>query len=888
MDVASWALERAAAFVRVTAPVRFFLRREPLPDRPLVAAAAWLAAGCAGARLAGSIAGAASLAAAWWCGACLALAAWRLAVWRGGRAAAALALGAAVACAGAAWAAARFDLFSADELAWRLGAAPVPVAIRGTVVESFRLLPAPAQDAARAAAIGPSSECVVAVEAVRERSRWVRCSGRAALVVAGPPPDVVVGTRIRVLGRGLRPAPALNPGDSDFRQRARARRILSLVRVDAASCVRVLSRPPSWSPAVMLDSLRAAGVAVLERHVGPARAGLATALLLGARDSLPRGDADDFLVTGTVHVLSISGLHVGLLATALFAVFRTLGIPRIAALAAVAACTGGYALLVGAETPVVRATLLVWLACLAAATGRRSAAINALAVAAIVVLACRPEEVFGAGAQLSFLSTAVLVGVAAALPRAVVPTDPIDRLIDRSRPAVVRWLRRRAWETWVLFVCGLAVWAATGPLVAARFHVASPVGLVLNVLIAPLVALSMAAGFLCLLAAPLPDAVAAWCGATCDAALAGIAVLVEWGARLPGGHAWLPGPPAWWTAGWYALFAAALLLLAPARLARGRTWAVLAAAWAGVGLVAAGVGVAWRPPSGLRAVVADVGHGCGIVVRSPTGRCLLFDAGRLGAPAAARRAVASVLWSEGLSRIDVLAISHADADHFNAVPELLERFAVGAVVVPEAFVASEAPAAVDLVARLRERGIPMRILGAADSFALDHLCRVRVLHPLPGPPGPRTPDNESGLVLAVESAGRRLLLTGDLEGRALERFVAEGPGHCDVLVAPHHGSRTSLPANLATATRPGWVVASGAGGPWWPEVCGAYATASGGAEVLLTGGQGALAIDFTAGAVTVDRFTAGAWRREPAAAGCGPRGTRPMTASFTDSSVAIP
>ena len=151
---------------------------------------------------------------------------------------------------------------------------------------------------------------------------------------------------------------------------------------------------------------------MLERHISPARAPLAAALLLGSRESLPREESAAFLATGTVHILSISGLHVGLLALALFRILRLAPVPRTWSLLAVALVTGGYMLLVRAETPVLRATLIVWLSCLAAAFDRRSPAINSLAVAAIVVLAWRPAEVFSAGAQLSFLSTAVLVGAA--------------------------------------------------------------------------------------------------------------------------------------------------------------------------------------------------------------------------------------------------------------------------------------------------------------------------------------------------------------------------------------------------------------------------------------------------------------------------------------------
>ena len=133
------------------------------------------------------------------------------------------------------------SLHRADDLAWRLGDSPVPVAIEATVVESFRLVPAMGDDPRRTAAIGPSSECVVRVESFRVGSRWRPASGRAAVIVDGEPPALVVGSRVRVLGRGLRPAPAFNPGEFDFRLRARAYRCLSIVRVPSARCVRVVS-----------------------------------------------------------------------------------------------------------------------------------------------------------------------------------------------------------------------------------------------------------------------------------------------------------------------------------------------------------------------------------------------------------------------------------------------------------------------------------------------------------------------------------------------------------------------------------------------------------------------------------------------------------------------
>jgi competence protein ComEC len=847
-------------------------RSEPLPSRPVVVVAVCLAAGCALGRLA-EWPGGGNFVVGWWLAALVAVAGWGWATWQGRPRVAAVAVCTAVCLTGAAWSEARFDLFRADDLAWQLGDSPAPVAVTGTVEESFRLLPVAAGDPRRVAAIGPSSECIVRIDGFRAGSRWRTASGRAAVVVDGDPPAVRVGDRIRVLGRGLRPAPALNPGEFDYQLRGRSHRCLSIVRAGSSRCIKLMSAAGALSPAALIDGLRAQGVVVLAAHVSPRRAPLAAALLLGSRESLPRDEADDFLATGTVHILSISGLHVGLLSLALFKLLRLAIVPRGWALLVVTIVTGGYMLLVRAETPVLRATLLVWLSCLAAAVGRRSPAINALAVAAIIVLIWRPAEIFSTGTQLSFLSTGVLVGVAAMLNRPRLPDDPIDRLIERSRTPQERWLLRLGWQAWALFATGAAVWIVTSPLVAARFHIVSPVALVVNVLVAPLVAVAMGSGFLCLVAAAVSSTLAGLAGAACDGSLACMAAIVRWAADLPASHVWVAGPPTWWVAGWYLLLAAMLLWLPAAALRQGRTWAVVTSGWIAAGLVVGAVSwMSGAPAPAMRAVVAAMGHGCGIVVTSPGGGCLVFDAGRLGAPGAARRALAAVLWSEGIARIDTLVLSHADTDHFNAVPELLERFTVGQVLVPPAFEGSDSPAVHDLVARIRDRGIPLRTVQAGDSLAIDPQCRLRVLHPHPGESGADhaavpTSDNQTSLVMAVESAGRRLLLTGDIEGEALARFIAADPDTCDALVAPHHGSRASLPAAIATATAPGLVLVSGRGGPAWPEVRRAYAAASGASEavVLKTGGEGAIAVDFSAAAVRLARFAAGGWRPIPQA-----------------------
>lgn len=862
-EIVEWCTAFRAAWTRRLRP---FLRQEPLPCRPLIVVAsatllgAVLGPGVAGLWPVGS-AGAATLAC--WSFAAVAFGSWAWLVRTSRAAAAAAVLLTAIGATAAGWAIARERLFRGDDVAWGLSEIPAPIAFEGVVVESPRSLPPPPSCAPGGLAIEPSSECVVDVSKVRRGASWKPASGRVAVIVTGEPPQVCSGTRVRILGRGLRPGHALNPGEFDFRERAQARRCLAIVRCQSRECVRVLQPPSALSSAAWLDRIRAAGAAALDQHVGQ-RAGLAAALLLGSREALPAEDSQEYLVTGTIHVLSISGLHVGILAIGLFRVLRGLAVRRSWALASVAVCTGLYMLVVGAETPVVRATLLVWLSCLGAALGRRSPAITALAAAAIVVVVWHPPEVFRVGTQLSFLSTAVLVGAAVFGPSLAASDDPIERLIEKSRSPLERRLRRCGKQAVGIVLVGTAIWAVTAPIVAFHFHVVSPIGLVLNPLIAPLVPLAMAWGFLCLLVAPVSATAAGMCGAGCSAALAVIEWLVGQAAVVPGGHVWVVGPGAWWVIGAYGWCLVVLVALPRERLVRPATWAVAAAAWIGVGVIVAGATALTRPAlAALEVTVAALGHGCGVVVRSPTGRVLVYDAGRLGAPAAAQRGMSAILWSAGVGRIDTLVISHADTDHFNAVPGLLERFEVGEVVVSESFLASDAPAVRDLLQRLHARRISVRRVTAGDDITCDPWCRVRVLHQ----DGSVADDNGTSLVLAVEAAGRRMLLPGDLEGESLERFVAGDPDTCDVLLAPHHGSATSLPPDVARAARPDWVVVSGCGGSRWAEVAEAYARARGldrSITVVKTSGgppeaAGAVSMSLSAGRVAVRQFRAGRW-----------------------------
>jgi competence protein ComEC len=211
---------------------------------------------------------------------------------------------------------------------------------------------------------------------------------------------------------------------------------------------------------------------------------------------------------------------------------------------------------------------------------------------------------------------------------------------------------------------------------------------------------------------------------------------------------------------------------------------------------------------GLEADVLAVGHGLAVTLRLESGNAILYDCGRMGDAREGRRIIAPALWSRGITRLDQVILSHADQDHYNALPDLLDRFKIGEVVIPTGFVTRENPGARELLDQVRDRGIPVRTIAARAAW--DHgSTRFRVLHP---PEGwhPEASDNARSLVLDVEHNGRHFLLTGDLDQMGVVELAglpAPDPP-IDLMLAPHHGGKTANTSMLYAWARPRAVVVS--------------------------------------------------------------------------------
>ena len=742
----------------------------------------------------------------------------------------------------ASWHHCRWNLFDGDDLGLFAGSRKEPVCIEAVALQTPRVIPPPEFNPLRSPREGDEIRFEVELRAIRDGDQWRTASGRAAMVVEGLVPDLAAGDRFRVFAHLLPPEHAMNPGEADRAARDRGRRITGRLRVNHPEAISMVSTGFAYGPARLLESLRLRGLRVFADYLRPQQASLAAAVLLGLREQLDPEETGAFQLTGTIHLLVIAGLHLGILAGFASVILRRL-LPWRWGLPAVAGFTIFYMLLVDAEPPVVRATVLIVATCGAIYFGRRRVGFNVLALAGLIVLTMNPVDLFNIGPQLSFLCVAGLMAMASSWfgtmpsPDILNTTQPPTKLpsaieklsVGRTLVRLARWLPRwmfsepqpaaieklleqeRPWPLRLLRFVGRGVrhltlvsgtiWLLTMPLVMARFNIFNPIAVVINSAVWLPMAGALVSGLALLLCSMIPGPLAAVCALFCNWQLATVEWLVRFGQHIPYGHSWVPGPADWWLIGFYiglAVFTAFPRVRPPLR------WRlVLLGTW-----TAAGIIVPWWTTDrhGLRCTFLSVGHGEAIVLELPDGRTILYDAGRLSAPTSCCRIVSGYLWSRGLTHIDAVVLSHADADHYNALPELLERFSVGMIYVSPVMFDQQNESIQFLHDAINQAKVPIRVIASGDRLSGGPDCLLDILHPPPH--GLPSTSNANSIVLSVEYGGKRVLLPADLQSPGLDDVLAKRPLHCDILLVPHHGSKSSMPEELSAWSTPDWSVFS--------------------------------------------------------------------------------
>jgi competence protein ComEC len=752
-------------------------------------------------------------------------------------------LGLAGAAFGATYHHYRHDFYPADDIGNVAPAEPRPALLRGRLDEEpFHAPPLPS-DPLRSLAKGETTATVLRATHLRQRDDWAPVSGRVRLLVAGKLEGLHVGDEVEAVGQLAAPQEPSNPGEFDYSAYLRDQgiRAVLVVRKTPGGVTR-LARGWTGSPSGWVAVVRGWGQDVLKRELPQRTRGVAVALLLGEGAPMTAADWDKYIRTGVIHVLAISGQHLAVLALFLWWALRALGVRQRHGAWLVAFLLLGYAVLTGGRPPALRSGVVVFAACLGLILRRPGMPANLFALGWLAVGLLNPTDLFASGCLLSFLSVAVLYWCARPLLQR--EHDPLDIAIDHARPA---WLRCLRWVgRWVLegYVVSLLIWLAITPLAASRYNLIAPVGILLGPVLTVLASFALFAGFGMLGAAALCPLLTPLFARVVHLSLSACEWLVDAAVDWPFSHVYVGNVPE----GWLWLFYGALLaVLTQAPLRRHWRWASIGGVgWLYVGLLG---GAARLPPDELRVTFLAVGHGDCTVLELPDGRTLLYDAGAIGGPDVTRRQIAPFLWSRGVRRIDEVFLSHADLDHFNGLPDLLWRFAVGQVTCTPTFADKHTGGVTHTLDAIRRHGVPVRIVKAGDRLTAGDVS-LDVLHPPAA--GPEGNENARSLVLCVRHAGHTLLLTGDLEGPGLEQVLRLAPHGCDVMQAPHHGSRRLDAAGLTAWARPRLVVSCQGrprGAPGQPE-----AYTQGGCQFLGTWPEGAVTIISHRSGLVIETF----------------------------------
>ena len=627
-------------------------------------------------------------------------------------------------------------------------------------------------------------------------------------------PSVRIGYRVTFEGKTSLPQPPTNPGQFDSRQYLHARNIymqltsVTLHEISEYTADRYLN---------FLSDLRSALKNGAAEVFGQRNSALIDAIILGDRSGLDAETRSLFQDGGILHILAVSSLHITLIGMSLYRLLRKLRRGFLFS----SVCSGflivSFCIMSGNSFSAVRATImfLFWLG--AQITGRTCDRLTSLSFAALFILLRQPEAITDTAFLLSFsciLSLEVLV--------------PFFQDIFHSHKGLPAHL-----------VSSLALQTGILPLTLWSFYQMTPWGVLLNLIVIPSMSLFMVFGLLgCLLGLLIPLwsvflLSARLIAGPCGYLLGLFRILCQIAQRLPGSILITGKPPAWKMILYYAVLISLYLivkrmprktLLKNRKQIRLITSAVLFSLF---------LLLSFRKKPAFRLTCLDIGQGsCNLV--EADGFVMLFDCGSSSVTDVYRKRVENTLKYYGISRIDLVFLSHGDSDHVCGFLEYLDGthpsaagmsaggISVGRILVPQLRDQKEYAGLSEVMKAANEKQIPVSAVTKGSAFSRSGLS-LQVLSP--SPDRQTGSSNEDSILLLLRYKNIRIFFTGDLEKEGEQLFVREHqnaplfqpsagedeeepPITRTILVAGHHGSRYATSEELLSLLRPDLVLIS--------------------------------------------------------------------------------
>jgi len=645
--------------------------------------------------------------------------------------------------------------------------------------------------------------------ALNRGDNWEPTSGRV-FMFSRQPAKLHYGDEIECAAVLGVPPPVMNPGMFDFRQWLAHQNIQFAGTIRRDAYCRVLAsgrgRPVTALTLRVREKFETALRLGLENE--PAVAGALVAIVIGERSEIPPDTYADFQRTGVFHVFAINGLHVGLVTAVVVLLLRLLRVPRRWTAVPAIPLLVVYVFATGAHPGAVRALVMVSVWLIGGMLVRPVDLLSDVATAAIVILVWSPVELFDGGFVLSF---AVVTTLATLTDKPATwkwmlnpnPTDEEhwwtawlrpDPLIPRELVPGWRLALTRV-VTWFALLAGgsLVAWLGLVPLMAVYFHLFTPVSIVANLLVIPLLGCVITLG----LASVVAHAVWPWLALifnnanffVLDVMLHG----VEWLSRWPWGHWFVQAPPVWLTVSYYAVLLVWMGRHIPCRL---KLWIT------GGAVALATVILMAQHEEAVEITVLDLRDGMAVFVNLPGERHdFLVDGGGTWS---GEHVVVPFLRSQGVNRLEALVLTRNSKAHAAGLMAVAQAMPVKCLLHNGTYALSKYFG--EWLATIRRHHFDVGTLCADNDWRVTGNFRWRVLHPPMAFSGGRRSDDNS-VVLLFEYGPTRVLLTSDI-GQSVEHFLVTGKTdlRAQILVKGRHSTEPTGSDEFIDAVQPAAVV----------------------------------------------------------------------------------
>ena len=485
---------------------------------------------------------------------------------------------------------------------------------------------------------------------------------------------LIYGQRVELFGYAFLPKSPTNPCEFDYksyleRQMPSVRCLMTVVNINNIKSRGIYHNNWVYRFIYALNNMLNN---TIYTHTFSNSAPLISSMLLGNRVDLSNETIDNFMKTGIIHFIAISGFNVGIVVFTVLLPLRLFRINQTLSTCIILLIVILYAFLTGLNPPVLRASIMVFIFFCGFLIRRQWDITSGIFAAIFFILVRNPSDIFNIGFQLSVLATMGIVYGASKIEGVLFKTalfiESLQVKAERGRFFFFKKYLRKS------FCISLAAWLATFPLTAYYFHLFTPFIFITNIIVFPLFWIIIVSGIVLLTlgtVCPQLAVASAWLASNTDIVLES---LVSRLASIPYSYFYVIGPS---HTGIIVYYLFILLLLYRNYLSLDLNRIAIC------GLLSANIlvfsNIVKFPNRSLMITCLDVGHGCAVFIQFPNGKNILYDVGSWKNYDVGKYIVAPFLWSQKIKKIDLVILSHEHEDHWNGLVSLIERFSIKSV-----------------------------------------------------------------------------------------------------------------------------------------------------------------------------------------------------------------